>query len=136
MAWQRNVPKEDTKPELAMRRILEDSKLSFVSQEPIKTRFSIHSARVDFIVERFLIVRVHGRYWHSRKRPANKDAAQKECLKAEKYWVLDFSDEQVLKHRELVSAVISGFYCLKKLQGLTPWSPEEQHEVQPKAAEW
>ena len=133
MNWQREVPKEDTAPERAMRRILEDLRLSFISQEPIKTRFSIHRARVDFIVERFLVIRVHGRYWHTKKRRANKDQAQKQCLQAEKLWVLDFSDEQVLKHRDLVTAVVSGFYCLKKLQDVSCWVPEGQHEVQPES---
>jgi len=97
LSWQRKVPTEDTAPERAMRRILEELGVSFVSQEPIKTKFSIHTFKVDFLVRRQIVIEVKGRYWRRKQRRRDKDEAKKNCLEAEGYTVLEFWDDEVLR---------------------------------------
>ena len=102
--WQRKVPPHDTKPEMAMRRILEDLKVSFVSQEPIKTRFREWPFIADFLVLRMLVIEVHGQYWHIKPRRELKDEIKQNCLEADGYRYLAFWDYEILKDSNLVYA--------------------------------
>lgn len=86
MSWQERVPKSDTAPEMTMRRILEQLKVPFISQEPVKTRYSVHWSKPDFMVRPNFLIYVDGEYWHRKKRRAAKDEAQENCLLAEGFF--------------------------------------------------
>jgi very-short-patch-repair endonuclease len=106
MSWQSKVPKSDTKPEMAMRRILEHLRVSFKSQVPIKTRFREWPFIVDFLVENRLVIEVQGVYWHSKKRRSEKDEIKRNCLIETGYQFLEFTDEELKKDPESVETFV------------------------------
>jgi very-short-patch-repair endonuclease len=95
-----------------MRRILEQLHVPFISQEPIKTQFSIFTFIVDFLVQRRIVIEVKGRYWRRKQRRRDKDEAKKHCLEAEGFRVLEFWDDEVFKQpdsvRQTVKEALSG----------------------------
>lgn len=103
----RKIPTEDTKPELAVREVLEDLQRagkikSFVSQEYIKTKYRIYSFKVDFLVDGEYIIEVMGRHWHDPstkrgKKRHRKDVAKKNCLVDSGYRYLELWDDEFLK---------------------------------------
>lgn len=89
-----------------MRKILEDLKVSFVSQEPIKTRFREWPFIADFLVLRMLVIEVHGRYWHTKTNRELKDEIKQNCLEADGYRYLAFWDYELKNDEALVCAEI------------------------------
>jgi very-short-patch-repair endonuclease len=100
----------DTTPEMAVRQILEGLPAplnSFISQAPIKTRYSIHTFIIDFKVANQIVIEVHGDHsakWHTKSRQA-KDEAKTNCLLEEGYQVLDIfgTKRQIEKMRDNIA---------------------------------
>jgi len=106
----REKPLSDTTPEMAVRRILESLPPplnSFISQAPIKTRFSIHTFIIDFKLASRLVIEVHGDHsakWHTKSRQA-KDEAKTNCLLSSFYKVIDIigTKRQIEKMRDNIA---------------------------------
>lgn len=100
----------DTTPEMAVRAILESLPAplnSFISQAPIKTRFSIYTFIIDFKVASRLVIEVHGDHkakWHTKKRQ-EKDETKTNCLIASFYQVIDIfgTKRQIEKMRDNIA---------------------------------
>jgi len=80
-SWQSQIPLEDTKPERRFRRILEDLKISF------------HSQQEDDYTAGILIFRILGPH-HRNQRQMEKDAWKKQQLESLGFRVIDFTDEK------------------------------------------
>jgi hypothetical protein len=113
----RTTPKSDTRAETEVRKILEDLGRfhhTFESQVPIKTRFSPRTFIVDFLLDEDTVIEVHADHkakWNTKTR-RDKDAAKRECLLAERYFVIDIigTDRQIARQANIIRNAILDSY--------------------------
>jgi very-short-patch-repair endonuclease len=102
----RIIPTSDTKPEMTVRKILEElSKelnFSFKSQQMVPTRYRERPYVVDFMINDRKIIEVMGRRFHDRTKTQRKKVSVKlECLKGEGYDVLIIWDDELKRKKDL-----------------------------------
>jgi len=101
-SWQSQIPLQDTKPERAFRRILENLKIPF------------HSGEEDDFTAGTLIFSIKGPR-HLNQRQMEKDAWKKQQLESLGFRVVDFWDWEVLRYPDFVSAIVQAYWSLSKL---------------------
>jgi len=106
-----------TRPELAMHKILTDLKIPFRSQEPIYVPGKAYPYVLDFLVLNTLAIEVDGVYWHSKQSQREKDAIKDVNLSDLGFRVVKFTDREVLRYPDFVSAIVQAYWSLSKLCG-------------------
>jgi very-short-patch-repair endonuclease len=104
----RVIPTSDTKPEMTVRKILEElSKeynFSFKSQQMVPIKCRKFPYIVDFMVNDNKIIEVMGRTFHDRtKRQREKVSAKLDHLKEEGYDVLIVWDDEIKRKKDLLT---------------------------------
>ena len=95
MRWQDQLGKQGSKPEMQLRKILDEMGLNYISNEYVDTPFKIHRIEADFLVEKCLVIEVQSEYFHSKKRRRRKDLAKRACFTALGYGFLELWDDEL-----------------------------------------
>ncbi len=103
-----DTPASDTKPEQIVRTILELLNPPFFSQEPITvtdpTTKDKYTFLVDFLVDKKLVIAVHGSHKRGNDRAMEKISWESKLLKQAGYQILDVWDYE-----------LSGFEKIRRL---------------------